>query len=364
MARSKVTTQPSVAVIGGGINGLCCAWQLSQRGARVTLFEAGKLMAAAPPSALRLMQSGLHSLSLGDLRIVQEALRERAWWLRHCPEHCREVDFLIPIYASTPPSQWLMNTRLATCHLLSGLTPLSGYHWMGREELLATEPELNPRRLLGGFVYPEVRMDELELGMWVARQARAAGAELLEHSPVQRVQTDGTIELEHSRRRFGAVINATGPQVERLLERSGIPARSRLGIVRCSQVVLRGGPRHACTLQTAGPERYLYVQPQGDRTLVGATESLQSLDSPVVATAEDTAYLLKHYNRHFVRQLSGAEVVDTACGIRPMLKLAGRGKRLSYNYLIERQQRLLTIYGGQWTTARALGAKVADNILP
>ena len=364
MTRSKVSAQPSVAVVGGGINGLCCAWQLSLRGASVTLFEAGQLTGGADAEALHLMQSGLHSLGYGDLRVAREALLERSWWLQHCPEHCREIDFLIPIYAHTPPSQWLMNARLATCHLLSGLTKLSGYRWMDRAALLATEPELKSGQLLGGFSYSEVRMDEPRLGEWVAQQARAAGAQLLENVAVERVHRDGSLELGGQRHRFTAVVNATGPQVGRLLERSGLRSKPRLAMMRCSQVLLAGGPHQPCTLQTRGSERYLYVQPHGDHTLIGSTERLQGLDDPVTTAPEDIDYLLKCYNRCFTRQKSTADVVGTTSGIRPMLRLAGSRNRLNYNYLIERQQGLLTVYGGQWTTARALGAKVADNILP
>ena len=150
----------------------------------------------------------------------------------------------------------------------------------------------------------------------------------------------------------------------RLLERSGLRSKPRLAMMRCSQVLLAGGPHQPCTLQTRGSERYLYVQPHGDHTLIGSTERLQGLDDPVTTAPEDIDYLLKCYNRCFTRQKSTADVVGTTSGIRPMLRLAGSRNRLNYNYLIERQQGLLTVYGGQWTTARALGAKVADNILP
>ena len=37
----------SVTVIGGGIFGLCCAWELSRRGASVRVFEAGQIGAGA-----------------------------------------------------------------------------------------------------------------------------------------------------------------------------------------------------------------------------------------------------------------------------------------------------------------------------
>ena len=48
-----------IAIIGGGINGLCSAWQLALRGHAVEVFERGDLMQATSRSSSKLLHGGL-----------------------------------------------------------------------------------------------------------------------------------------------------------------------------------------------------------------------------------------------------------------------------------------------------------------
>ena len=95
----KITVNnPRIAVIGGGVNGLCCAWQLSQKSAEVTVFEGGELMKATSSSSSKLLHGGVRYLENLEIRLVYEALHERAWWLENCPDLTRELHMLLPVY--------------------------------------------------------------------------------------------------------------------------------------------------------------------------------------------------------------------------------------------------------------------------
>ncbi|MBM5808592.1 MAG: FAD-dependent oxidoreductase, partial [Cyanobacteria bacterium M_surface_9_m1_291] len=76
-----------VAVVGGGINGLCIAWQLSKRGWAVELFERGRCLTQTSSASTKLLHGGLRYLEQGHLALVAESLRERARWLRDVPKH-------------------------------------------------------------------------------------------------------------------------------------------------------------------------------------------------------------------------------------------------------------------------------------
>lgn len=74
-----------VGVVGGGINGLCCAWHLSRQGHQVKLYERSELMQTTSCASSKLLHGGLRYLENGEFRLVREALRERDAWLQRAP---------------------------------------------------------------------------------------------------------------------------------------------------------------------------------------------------------------------------------------------------------------------------------------
>ncbi|MCM8595713.1 FAD-dependent oxidoreductase, partial [Accumulibacter sp.] len=88
----------NVGIVGGGINGLCCAWLLQQQGHAVRLYERDRLMAATSSRSSKLLHGGLRYLENLELRLVREALRERDAWLRRAPELTSPLRLVMPIY--------------------------------------------------------------------------------------------------------------------------------------------------------------------------------------------------------------------------------------------------------------------------
>ena len=88
-----------IAVVGGGINGLCCAWRLAEGGHTVTVYERGRIMEATSSASSKLLHGGLRYLENGELCLVREALRERDAWIRRAP-HLAWPWLLYPSYAS------------------------------------------------------------------------------------------------------------------------------------------------------------------------------------------------------------------------------------------------------------------------
>lgn len=361
---TKTETAPAkIAVIGGGINGLCCAWELASRGAQVTLFERGKLMRETSSNSSKMLHGGVRYLENLEIRLVYEALHERAWWLQQCPELCREIHLVMPVYKGGPRPKWMLQIGLKLYDQLAGKNNLSQHQWLDREQLLQHDPDLNPERLLGGFRYSDGQMDDYKLGMWVADQARSAGAQLMENAPVTSISTDGVVKLDSYSHQFDAIANVAGPWAEELLLRSGIRSKKKLDLIRGSHIVFDGEPAQPYLLQAAKDGRVFFVLPYQGKTLVGTTEKRQQLDEAIVASDEEIDYLLEQYNRYFNDNRGREHIVATTAGLRPLIKSASNPRKVSREYVLERQQKLLTVYGGKWTTARALGKKVADKLL-
>jgi glycerol-3-phosphate dehydrogenase len=362
MAKSGTTVQTTVAVIGGGINGLCCAWQLALRGAKVTLFERGKLMEQTGGQCFGPLHGGMRYLENGELRLVYEALQERQWWLQHCPHLCEKTLITVPLYSDGPRKRWLVNGGL---HLYDGLASgkLGKHHWVSRNKLMSSAPELHAEKLLGAYRYSEVQMDVLKLGRWVAQQARAAGAQLVENSPIRYAGDDGNIHLDSYRHRFDLIVNAAGRCSRQLLQQSSLCSKNRLDLVRNSSLLFDGLPGQSYLLQIPHEGHSLFVLPWQGRTLVGAIDARQAMDQGAQISEQEIDYLLHQYNRHFKQQRGRGDIVETPSSTHSHVQSSTAAHKMSGEYLLERQQKLLIVWGGQWTTARALGRKVATQLL-
>ena len=363
MTPSKSSPSQRIAVIGGGINGLCSAWELAQRGARVTLFERGELMRETSRNSSKMLHGGIRYLENMEIRLVYEALRERAWWLQRCPHLSHEMQLVMPVYEGGPRPRWMLKAGLALYDLLAGKQNLTRHRWIGRDELLALDPGLVANGLRGGFRYSDGQMDDYRLGLWVADRAREAGAEILETTAVTSLSIDGLVSTAKQSFQFDAIANIAGPWAEQLLVQSGIPSPMHLDLIRGSHILFAGEPAQPYLLQTDKGGRVFFVLPYQGNTLVGTTEVRQRLDQPIVASAEEVDYLLQQYNNYFNQHRSRADIIATTAGLRPLIQSAANPRKVSREYEIVQQGSLLTVFGGKWTTARALGKKVADKLL-
>jgi glycerol-3-phosphate dehydrogenase len=105
------------------------------------------------------------------------------------------------------------------------------------------------------------------------------------------------------------------------------------------------------------------VLPYQGRTLIGTTEVRQTLDEPIACSDAERDYLLRMFNAAFSPGIGPADVAESFAGLRPLVAGdAAAASAVSREYALELHGRLLTVFGGKWTTARALGAQVAAAV--
>ena len=350
-----------IAVVGGGINGLCCAWELARRGHGVVLFERGELLSGTSGASTKLLHGGLRYLENGEIRLVREALAERAWWLANVPEHTAPLPLLLPVYRGRSRPRWTLKIGLWLYDRLAGASSIAPHRWLDAESVRRRAPGLHPHGLLGAFLFYDGQMDVRALGIWVAGQARAAGARLHTGESVLRIERDGRHETPRGERRFDRIVNAAGAWSVRLLEQSGIEPAVRLDHVRGSHLLVDRPLSEGFLLQVPGARRIFFVLPYGRRTLIGTTEVRQTLDEPIVCSAAERDYLIRAYNAHFSEPLDPDDVAETFAGLRPLIRSAADPGRATREYLIQRDGALVNCFGGKWTTARALARAVAEE---
>jgi glycerol-3-phosphate dehydrogenase len=352
-----------VAVIGGGINGICTAWQLAESGHQVVLYERGTIMSATSSASTKLLHGGLRYLEHGAIRLVREALRERAWWVEHAPEICRPISIGLPVYRLGRRSRWRYKSGLWFYDKLSGGKGFGGHRWADARALSASHPRLRQEELLGAYFFSDGQMDDYQLGIWAAGQARHAGVEIREHRAVSQVHPSGRLEYDDkTEQTFDHLVNVAGPWARALLDESGISSEVQLDLIRGSHLILQSAAPGAFLLEHPQDQRMFFVLPYDGRTLVGTTEVRQTLAQPIACSDEELDYLLAGYNRYFTDTKDRRDVAATFAGVRPLLRTDSNPTMASREYAIETKGRLTSVFGGKWTTARALARRVAHSI--
>ncbi|NIO39870.1 MAG: FAD-dependent oxidoreductase [Burkholderiales bacterium] len=352
-----------LAIIGAGINGIMSGWALLEEGHEVVLYEQGRPMGATSSASTKLLHGGLRYLEHGDFALVREGLRARSWWLRHAPQHTRTIEIAIPVYRCSRRSRVSLKTGLWLYEILAGRHQLGRHYWLGSKDLYEQVAGLRSDNLLGAYIFRDGQMNDEALGNWALGEVIGRGAQLLSPVRVESINTSGAVITEGGEERFDGVINACGPWAATLLERSNISSRQALDLVRGSHLLVARRHTFGFLLESPDDARPCFILPYGEHTLVGTTEVRHSLAEPIKCSDEEFAYLLRVYNAFFEAKLGASEVVSTFAGVRPLVASSARELgAVTRESVVERKGRVLSIFGGKWTTSRELGLQVAKIV--
>ncbi|MFI5238777.1 MAG: FAD-dependent oxidoreductase [Gemmatimonadales bacterium] len=347
-----------VAVVGGGINGVMSAWALRGTGHDVALFERGTLMGATSSASSKLLHGGLRYLEQGDVRQVYEGLHERRWWMQHAPDLTRPVELFLPLYDHAPHGRLTLALGLTAYDILAGRATLGRHKWWSARDLPARANELKRDGLRGAFSYWDAQMDDAALGRWAADCAGDDGVVIQEHTDVTHITRDGELRTAHDTLRFDIIVNVAGPWAHALLDVSGIPSRTRLDLVRGSHLVVNRRVEAGFALNLPSDGRLVFVLPYHGRTLVGTTEVRQPLDEAIVCSDTERRYLVDAYNTFFVNAIREEDIETTFAGVRPLVDAGKSAHTERRRETIEVEGRVVSVFGGKWTTSRLLGERV------
>jgi glycerol-3-phosphate dehydrogenase len=319
-------------------------------------------MSHTSSASTKLLHGGLRYLEHFHFRLVREALRERAWWLNQVPDLTQPVELFLPVHRSSPRPAWFIGLGLWFYDRLAGSANIAPHVRLAPEAFKTMTPEIRHDDIQGGFRFYDGQMNDYALGLWVAEQARNAGAVIQQESEVSRVSPDGYLTLDGIDKRFDRVLNIAGPWAEALLKRSGAASRYQLELIRGSHIIFDEPLARGYLLQAPQDGRIFFMLPYLGKTLVGTTEEHHRADQPVRCGEEEAKYLVDAYNAFFRNPRSPSDIADAFSGVRPLIRSAAAPSKLSREYAVERNDRLVTVFGGKWTTARALAQRVTEEI--
>ncbi len=350
------------------------------RGYRTALIEARDLASGTSSLSSRLIHGGLRYLEQGQFHLVREATRERRTLLTIAPHLVRPLPFVFPVHKGDRVPLWKLAAGMLLYDLLAPLRNVRRHRILGKRALLAREPMLRERGLVGGARYFDAQCDDARLVIATARSAMLHGADVATYTRVIGLERSGgavrgaIVEDEFMRQaqvRAAVVVNATGPWTDGLRRLEDPAARPILRRTRGAHVMVRRerlGHTDAVTLTSPIDGRVMFVLPWGEFSYIGTTDTDEPGPPEAATPSEaDVHYLLRSANACFPQaHLTEDDVVSRWAGVRALLATGepGTASSVSREHIIRRGPAgMLTIAGGKLTTYRSMAAELVDEVV-
>ncbi|MBI3332786.1 MAG: glycerol-3-phosphate dehydrogenase/oxidase [Candidatus Omnitrophica bacterium] len=374
-------------IVGGGIVGAGIAWDASMRGLSCALVEQGDFAGGTSSKTTKLIHGGIRYLENLDFGLVRRAIEERQTLLRLAPDLVKPLPFLIPVQGGSP-RPWPLVRLGVTLYDLLALRPGSGqagppliqrHRLLDQAQVQEAEPLLSGSGIRRGAIYTDAQMDDARLVLEVLKSAAGAGAAALNYMKVDRWILEGGrvvgAELEDQvasgryQVRAAAVVNATGPWVDRLRRLADPSAKPMVRPSKGIHLVYPDlGLRQALLLSSAKDRRIFFLIPWQGLTLIGTTDTdYQGDPAEARADSDEVEYLIRETNRLLPRlKLERKGVLTTFAGVRPLVAQERKDPwAVSRMHLLhEDPNGLLSVVGGKFTTFRRIAEETVDWLGP
>lgn len=390
-----------VLIIGGGIYGICAAWDAALRGLSVALLEKGDFGHATSSNTLRVIHGGLRYLQHGDLRRLRHSIQERSTFMRIAPHLVHPLPFVIPTYGHGLRGKEALFTALLINDLIGfdrnrlqdPQKHLPPGRVISKQEFLRMFSGVEATGLTGGAIVYDCQMFSSErLVISLARSAALASAEIANYVEVFGLLKNGDRIAGVKARdlltgcefevRARVVVNTSGPWLDRVLSlcdgrspgRS--PALSKAFNILIERQLI---PRYAMGIYTktrfkdrdavlSKGARLLFLAPWHDRTLIGTVHLPYDCEADQCRVTEDEiqTFLDEVNDAYPAASLRREDVCFTYGGLLPMANHGQGGVRLVKQYRIRDHKKedgidgLISVMGVKFTEARHVAERVVD----
>jgi glycerol-3-phosphate dehydrogenase len=369
LARLREPQPWDCVIVGGGATGLGIAVDAAQRGLRVALIEAREFGSGTSSRSTKLVHGGVRYLAQGNVKLVHEALAERAVLLRTAPAIVHPLEFIVPCYRQL--DRVLLRVGLGLYDALAGARGVGPTRWLSRAETIARLPGVRSKDLVGGVSYWDGQFDDLAMCQALMRTALALGASplsgvqcaaiTLEAGRVSGLVARDTASGEEFVVRSRCVFNTTGVWADGLRRMADPTAPAIIQVSQGSHVMVesRWMPASAALLVPKTPDgRVLFAVPYKGQLLVGTTD--RPLPEPVwdpQPSDAEVEFMLDTLRGYLDPAPMATDVVARFAGLRPLYSLAhtkGTASISREHAVVTEHGGLITVVGGKWTTYRRM----------
>lgn len=391
-----------VVIVGGGVYGLCTAWDAALRGLKTIVLEKNDFSHASSSANYKLIHGGLRYLQHLDLKRMRISIRERRLMMRMAPHLVSPVEFVIPCYGHGMKGPEVLFAALLINDFM-GFDRNRGIetgrriprgHLIGRDECRRRIPGLPADRLSGGAVYYDAQMYSAErLALSFGRAAEREGARLLNYARVLGMKTtDGRITHAIVRDeatgntfevRGSLFINMTGPWSE-ITRQLPLTPKPEEHVVRSKgvQFFTRALAECGFTVETKQKDktaliarggRSLFVSPWRGTSFIGQSDKIyEGNPDAFEITEEDIREFLDEFNQAYPHaRLTRGDVIHWLGGMIPVGTDDPNADvaNISHRYEILDHEKedgmanMISVIGVKFTIARYIAERVVNRCL-
>ncbi len=355
-------------VVGGGVTGAGVARDAALRGLKTALVERGEPGGGATRTSTHLIHGGVRYL-LYDRLTTHATCRDSGHIVRTAGDLLTRLPIVWPVYRGHARGLETVETLFEEYDRFQPMKYGRPHLRLTPEATLRLIPGLKAEGLRGALAFDEWWVDAERLAARTLDSAKAAGAEVFLHAPVEAVLRDGAravgVRAGGRELRARLVVNAAGPWVDKVARLAG--ANLPLRLMKGTHLIWKDPKRVpvGLLLEAADRERYVFVIPSPLGTWVGPTDLPGPADPDEARTSdEEIQYLLDSVRRYFA---DWPRIPDaTIVGSRPILGQPGAEKLLSRDFeVFDHEARdgvsgLLTIGGGKMSDYRVMAEAAVD----
>jgi glycerol-3-phosphate dehydrogenase len=362
-----------VLVIGGGIVGAATAAHAARHGLAVALVDAGDFGAGTSSASSKLIHGGLRYLRLGDVRLVREAHHERRTLTKVVAPHLvHRLPFLLPLYEHGPFRPAFVQSGI----LLYSALARSRLNWLvAPARARSLVPDLAVAELRSCALYADAWTNDARLTLENVHAAALGGAVVLNRAEVvalrhtagrisgAEVAVDGETVPVDTR----AVVNATGPWVDRVRRLESPDAGSSVRLSKGVHAIVPGGSGWSAALTIPQDDvRVTFAVPWYGALLLGTTDTEYDGDPAAVRVEERDVTQILEEAAVALGEPPGRETVRaTFAGLRVLP--AGPGESVSARretvYTLG-PGGMLSVAGGKLTTYRRIALDAMERLRP
>lgn len=364
-------------IVGGGINGAGVARDASLRGMKVALIEKNDFSSGTSCRSSKLIHGGIRYLENLEFHLVFEALSEREKLFQMAPHLVHPLRFLLPVYQHSRVGMFKMSLGMWLYDALSMFRAPQLHERLDPVETMQRMPSLQPKELVGSYVYSDAYMDDDRLAIETLRCADRHQAALASYvqagasdftNEIKTVQCQDLLGNEKFHVKARHVISCSGPWTDQVGLGWFSDWKKMMRPTKGVHITFQNKdfPLSSAMVMEEGG-RIVFAIPRHDMVIVGTTDTdFKESPDQVQVQAKDVEYLLQVLKDYFPGVVLGKENIQGAyAGVRPLVHdgSSSEGKTSREHTIFSRQEGVTFVAGGKYTTYRLMSQQIVDQAL-
>lgn len=382
-----------ILVIGGGATGSGIALDAVTRGLKVALVERDDFGSGTSSKSTKLVHGGVRylekavwDLDYNQYKLVNEALRERKYFLDTAPHLSRWLPIMLPIDRWWKAPYYWAGAKLYD--VLAGAENIESSYFLTKSKALDAFPMLNKDHLFGAIVYYDGAHNDSRMNVSLAMTAALHGATVINHVEVTALEKDASGKLngarvkdlvpekdgqpsEETSVKAKVIVNATGPFTDSIRKMDRPEAPEIVAPSSGVHIVLPGyySPANMGLIDPSTSDgRVIFFLPWHGNTIAGTTDEAAEITPNPIPGEKEIDWILSEIRTYLSPEINvrRGDVLSAWSGIRPLVRdpKAKSTESLVRNHLVDvSESGLLTCAGGKWTTYRQMAEETVDEAI-